>query len=120
MRFLRDRFPTLRRLQGTVMQTPPERKLVDDTTAAKILDRRPATIRKWRITGKGPRFIKFGQAVRYDLDDLYAFIESRKVISTAAAEKLPGAKEHMQPRGASRKAAELRCAKVAHGLEGAA
>ena len=31
------------------------------------------TLRKWRLTGRGPRFRKFGSAVRYSLADLEAF-----------------------------------------------
>ena len=31
-----------------------------------------ATIRKWRLTGAGPRFRKFNRAVRYAMPDIVA------------------------------------------------
>ena len=34
------------------------------------------TIRKWRLTGAGPRYRKFGSAVRYSLADVEAFEEA--------------------------------------------
>jgi hypothetical protein len=33
----------------------------------------PKTLQNWRVAGRGPRFWKFGQAVRYRLDDVIAF-----------------------------------------------
>ena len=41
------------------------------------------TIRKWRLTGGGPRFRKFGSAVRYSLVDLEAFEEAAVRMSTS-------------------------------------
>jgi hypothetical protein len=34
------------------------------------------TIRKWRLNGGGPRYRKFGSAVRYALADIEAFEEA--------------------------------------------
>ena len=36
-----------------------------------------AAIRRWRLQGKGPRYIKVGAAVRYRLDDIRAWLETR-------------------------------------------
>ncbi|MEO8481995.1 MAG: helix-turn-helix domain-containing protein [Acidobacteriota bacterium] len=33
--------------------------------AARILGLSVATLRAWRLKGKGPRFVRFGRAVRY-------------------------------------------------------
>ncbi len=44
--------------------------LVNETEAARTLNIKVATCRRWRWAGKGPRFIKIGAAVRYDPADL--------------------------------------------------
>jgi excisionase family DNA binding protein len=41
------------------------------------------TLRKWRLTGGGPRFRKFGSAVRYSLSDLEAYEEAAARMSTS-------------------------------------
>lgn len=41
------------------------------------------TIRKWRQAGGGPRFRKFGSAVRYSLADVEAFEEAAARTSTS-------------------------------------
>lgn len=45
--------------------------------AAEYLGLRPNTLEAWRCRGGGPRFAKFGRAVRYRLIDLNDWIESR-------------------------------------------
>jgi predicted site-specific integrase-resolvase len=53
-------------------------RLVDEKQAAQILAVAPATLRVWRCTGRVPlRYVKVGSAVRYRIDDLTRFIESR-------------------------------------------
>ena len=61
--------------------SPPP--LVNEIEAARILDLSPLTLRKWRWAGKGPRFVKIGAAVRYDLADLTTFIEAGRHNSTS-------------------------------------
>ncbi len=61
--------------------SPPT--LVNETEAARTLNIKVATARRWRWGGKGPRFIKIGAAVRYDLADLVAFIEAGRRTSTS-------------------------------------
>ena len=34
-------------------------------------------VRRWRYESRGPRFVKFGSAVRYAISDLEAWISSR-------------------------------------------
>jgi excisionase family DNA binding protein len=34
------------------------------------------TLQKWRIEGRGPRFVKLGNAVRYDPTELDEFVRS--------------------------------------------
>ena len=58
-------------------QSPnPERRLLKERDAANILNMEVATLRRWRWAGTGPRFLKIGGAVRYDPEDLSAFIEA--------------------------------------------
>jgi predicted DNA-binding transcriptional regulator AlpA len=51
-------------------------QLLSDIELAKIYGVKVSTIRKWRIVGKGPRWIKLGALVRYRISDANAFIES--------------------------------------------
>lgn len=37
------------------------------------------TLQKWRVTGQGPAFYKFGQSVRYSLADVQVWIAHRRV-----------------------------------------
>ncbi len=62
------------RLLGSVLYE----KVVAGTLNVKV-----ATLRRWRWAGKGPRFLKIGGAVRYDLSDLEAFITAARRHSTS-------------------------------------
>jgi len=57
--------------------------LLNETEAARILAMQVTTLRRWRWSGKGPRFVKIGAAVRYDPADLTAFIEAGRRNSTS-------------------------------------
>ena len=41
------------------------------------------TLRKWRLGGTGPRFVKVGSTVRYKNSDIEAWLVSRTVASTS-------------------------------------
>jgi len=56
--------------------------LIPETLAAEQLAVAVATLRRWRQKGRGPRFVKIGAAVRYNADDLRAFIERNTRHST--------------------------------------
>ena len=62
---------------------PPN--LVKEREVSARLNVEVATLRRWRWAGTGPRFIKIGGAVRYDPEDLTAFIESSRRSSTSDA-----------------------------------
>jgi hypothetical protein len=49
-------------------------KLLKPVAAGEFLGVSSHTLAKKRMTGDGPRFIKFGGAVRYDLKDLQDFV----------------------------------------------
>jgi excisionase family DNA binding protein len=46
---------------------------------AKQLGLSVATLRAWRLKGKGPRFVRFGRAVRYLATDVERFVEASVV-----------------------------------------
>jgi len=53
--------------------------LVKEQEAAKFLCVAVQTLRNWRTSGQGPRYIKLGRAVRYSEADLMAFMEERRI-----------------------------------------
>ena len=62
--------------------SPPA--LVNETEAARILNLKVTTLRRWRWAGKpNLPFHKIGAAVRYDPADLSAFIEAARRTSTS-------------------------------------
>lgn len=54
-----------------------------DKDAAEILKLSVATLRKWRCRGVGPRWRKFGGAVRYAVADLEAWAADQGRDSTS-------------------------------------
>jgi excisionase family DNA binding protein len=44
-----------------------------------------ATLRAWRLKGRGPRFVRFGRAVRYLAADVERFVEASAVDHTKHA-----------------------------------
>jgi hypothetical protein len=59
------------------------RGLLNEKQAADLLTVKLGTLRRWRWAGKGPRFVKLGSAVRYDLVDLDGFIAAGRRTSTS-------------------------------------
>ena len=51
--------------------------------AAAYLGISVSTLAKLRLTGKGPRYVKLGRRVLYDVRDLEAWAASRKRNSTS-------------------------------------
>jgi predicted DNA-binding transcriptional regulator AlpA len=60
---------------STPQKTVP--RLVDEHEVAEILRISVATVRRWRLLKRGPMFIKVGAAVRYRLEDISTWVESR-------------------------------------------
>jgi predicted DNA-binding transcriptional regulator AlpA len=71
-----------------LMRNSPNIRLLDTVQTAALLGITPSTLKFWRHRGRGPAFIKLGDApqagVAYDEADVLAFIESRKFGSTSA------------------------------------
>jgi predicted DNA-binding transcriptional regulator AlpA len=51
--------------------------LLNEQAVARITSMSLATVRRWRLLGKGPKYLKVGSAVRYRPEDLAAWIASR-------------------------------------------
>jgi len=55
-----------------------DKPLLDEKQLASLLHISVASARRWRLLRQGPRFLKIGaSAVRYDPDDLAAWLASR-------------------------------------------
>lgn len=54
-------------------------QLINEKIVAKIIDRSVQTLRNERAGKIGIPFIKIGRSVRYDLDEINKFIESRRI-----------------------------------------
>jgi len=57
--------------------------LLTPIQAAAILQVKPNTLAKWRVTGEGPSFIHVGRVVRYSARDIARFIDRQTRSSTS-------------------------------------
>jgi predicted DNA-binding transcriptional regulator AlpA len=57
--------------------------LLNEREVANITGMSVASLRRWRLLGQGPRYIKIGAAVRYKPGDLTAWLESRPAGGTS-------------------------------------
>lgn len=63
-----------------------KQNLVSTEQAAEYLGGlKPNTIEGWRVRGEGPRYLKIGRLVRYRIEDLDAYLESRARNATSQA-----------------------------------
>jgi predicted DNA-binding transcriptional regulator AlpA len=51
--------------------------LLSEGEVAAICGLSAAAVRRWRLLGKGPRYIKVGAAVRYHLEELNNWLKTR-------------------------------------------
>ncbi len=62
--------------------------LLSSPEAARYLGIQQQTLRKWRLLGKGPRYVRLGDSPRsrvmYRLSELEAWVDERTYQSTAA------------------------------------
>jgi predicted DNA-binding transcriptional regulator AlpA len=58
--------------------------LLNEQDVARITGLSLASVRRWRLLNRGPRFIKLGAAVRYRPSDLAAWLDSRPAKGEAA------------------------------------
>jgi excisionase family DNA binding protein len=55
---------------------PPEIEVLNEKQVAAYLNISVATVRRWRLFRKGPRFVKIGSSVRYKRGDVEAWLNS--------------------------------------------
>jgi len=64
-------------------------KILNSNEAAALIGITPQTLRFWRVKGRGPRFVKLGDAkqagVAYIEADVLAWRDARTFVSTSAA-----------------------------------
>lgn len=65
--------------------TEPDKKLLDENQLAQWLGESVSSIQKWRVSGKGPKFIKKPKGVAYRVEDVEKWLEERTVSSTSEA-----------------------------------
>lgn len=54
----------------------PQPALMNDVDLAQHLGISVAALRKWRTLGRGPRYLKIGNLVRYRREDIDAFLNA--------------------------------------------
>jgi hypothetical protein len=60
---------------ATMTDTQPERPLTEAEVVARYAGLfKPAALRLWRRSGKGPHYLKVGRAVFYRVEDIEAFL----------------------------------------------
>ena len=64
-------------------KTTPRTHLMKERPTAEILGVEVSTLRRWRWAGRGPIFCKIGAAVRYDPEDIAAYIAANRRQSTS-------------------------------------
>jgi predicted DNA-binding transcriptional regulator AlpA len=52
-------------------------KLLNEHDVARITGLSVASVRRWRLFRRGPKYLKIGAAVRYKPEDISTWLESR-------------------------------------------
>lgn len=60
-----------------------DKLIVPQASAADALGVSERTLERWRVEGRGPRFVKLGKRVGYTEADLRAFVEAGRRQSTS-------------------------------------
>jgi len=60
-------------------------KLISTKEAAEMLGTTEGTLKSWRSRGSGPKWVKLGAAVRYDVGDLLEFIKRNTRVPSVRA-----------------------------------
>ena len=61
-------------------------ELLDTEAVARNYGLAPVTLRKWRMNGVGPRFVRLGRAIRYRKSAVDDFLASREFTTTTEAD----------------------------------
>ena len=60
------------------------KKYVNEEIVSEIIGWKVQTLRNHRHLGKGIPYLKCGRSVRYDLDDVHGYIQSKRVGATTS------------------------------------
>jgi predicted DNA-binding transcriptional regulator AlpA len=60
-------------------------RLLTTQETASVFGVAPNTLEKWRVSGRGPKFVHVGRRVRYRPADVAAYIADQTRASTSAA-----------------------------------
>jgi predicted DNA-binding transcriptional regulator AlpA len=60
-----------------------EKRFINENEVASITGLSVQTLRNWRFQGKGIPYIKAGRSVRYQYQDVIAYMEERRIIPRA-------------------------------------
>jgi predicted DNA-binding transcriptional regulator AlpA len=60
-----------------MIHQPAIDSLLNEHDVAHIIGLSVSTVRRWRVFGQGPKYLKIGSAVRYKPEDISAWLESR-------------------------------------------
>lgn len=64
---------------------PQVPKLIPTKQAAEMLGTTEGTLKSWRSRGLGPKWVKLGAAVRYDVEELLDFIKRNTRVPSVRA-----------------------------------
>jgi predicted DNA-binding transcriptional regulator AlpA len=56
---------------------PAKEQLMNEFGVAQMLNMSVRSVRRWRLFGQGPRYLKIGASVRYRPEDVRAWLESQ-------------------------------------------
>lgn len=70
---------------GEDLKTKAGNSLLTTAEAANYLRIEKRTLENWRVSGRGPAFVRLGGAVRYRMAQLEKFIAQNERFSTAKA-----------------------------------
>lgn len=51
--------------------------------AARLLQLSPRTLERFRVSGRGPAFLKLGYSIRYHAEDLNHWLKRQRCLSTS-------------------------------------
>ena len=57
-----------------------EKKFINENQVSGITGLSVPTLRNWRFQGKGIPYVKAGRSVRYQYQDVIAYMEARRVL----------------------------------------
>lgn len=55
------------------------KQYIDETEVERLTGMKVQTLRNWRFQRRGFPYVKISRSIRYDLDDVIAFMQSRKI-----------------------------------------